>query len=322
MSKEKEVDSSFDEAWDDVELNEDETQTDAKTDETVEDKTEEKEVEETTVAEETDKTVAEEEVEEDTEEDTEEEKPKSKVDWKALGFDKFEGKTDDEVVEQLKFERQQLGHTVNMLGELRREIAELKKPKKVEKEEKPKDVLASIPELDDADAAKFNAMYEKNPIKAIMTYGGSSIKDLIANEVNKALPKESVQDVKAEIAYSTFINTVKPSELEVEQMKIFDKPEYLGAQARSYSDLHGLSKMWLDDSEESKDVYGLMKKHPTMSFDEACGIVRKPKTKTPIDKEKIKQTINKNKQAESHPKKKAQALPSSDLSFDEAFDSA
>ena len=319
MIKEKEVDS-FDEAWD-AELD-DETQTEPKTDETVEEEIEEeKAVEET--ADETeqseDANVSE---EESVEEKEVEEKPDNKVDWVALGFDKFKGKTDKEVAEQIKFERQQLGHTVNMLGDLRREIADLKKPKEEVKKEEPKDVLASIPELDDADAAKFNAMYEKNPIKAIMTYGGDSIKEMVADAVKKAAPKESVQDVKAEIAYSTFINSVKPSELEVEQMKIFDKPEYLGVQARSYADLHGLSKMWLEDSDESKDVYSLMRKHPTMSFDEACDFVIKPTEKKEVNKEKIKQTINKNKQAASHPKKKADALPSSDLSFDDAWDSA
>ena len=59
-----------------------------------------------------------------------------------------------------------------------------------------------------------------------------------------------------------------------------------------------------------------------MSFDEACKIAIEPKTETKVDKEKIKQTINKNKKVESHPKKKAQALPSSDLSFDDAWESA
>lgn len=317
MIEEKEVDS-FDEEWD-AELDE-ETQIESETEEKVEDEIEEeKAVEETA-----DKTEQSEDAkvseEESVEEKEEEEKPDNKVDWVALGFEKFKDKTDKEVVEQIKFERQQLGHTVNLLGDLRREIADLKKPKEVE--EKPKDVLASIPELDDADAAKFNAMYEKNPIKAILAYGGDPIKEMVADEVRKAIPKESVQDVKAEIAYSTFINTVKPSELEVEQMKIFDKPEYLGVQARSYADLHGLSKMWLEDSDESKDVYSLMRKHPTMSFDEACSIVIKPTENKEVNKEKIKQTINKNKQAGSHPKKKADALPSSDLSFDEVFDSA
>jgi len=315
MIKEKDVDS-FDEAWDDVEL-EDETKK-----ENEDDIEETEELVEDVVDKETEDIEEEVEDKEEAKAEDKEESNENTVDWVALGFDKFKGKTDREVVDQIKFERQQLGHTVNMLGDLRREIADLKKPKEIVKEEKPKDVLASIPELDDADAAKFNAMYEKNPIKAIMTYGGSSIKELIADEVKKAVPKESVEEVKAEIAYSSFINTVKPSELEVEQMKIFDKSEFLGTQARSYADLHGLSKMWLTDSDESKDVYSLMKKHPTMSFDEAYRIVVKPKKEIVIDKEKIKQTINKNKMVESHPKKKAHALPSSDLSFDDAWESA
>ena len=270
--------------------------------------------------------VAEEVVEEVVEEEVEEvveEKP-AQVDWKKLGFDKFEGKTDQEVVDQIKFERQQLGHTVNMLGDLRREIADLKKPP-VKEPEKPKDVLGSIPELDDADAAKFNAMYEKNPIKAIMTYGGDPIKQMVADAVKEQMPKGSVEDVKAEIAYSTFISTAKPKDIEVEQMQIFDKEEYLGKQNRSYDDLFGISKMWLTNEAGSEDIYNLMKKHPTLSFSEACSFVIKPKPevkKVKVDKEKIKETINKNKKADSHPKKKAKAMPANDLSFDEAWEQA
>ena len=316
IMSEKEVDS-FDEAWDDAEL--DETQEDEKeSEEDVTEEVDESEKEEDTDDSDDDKTEEESDEEKD---DTEEEEKKSSVDWVSLGFDKFKGKTDEEVVAQIKFERQQLGHTVNMLGDLRREIADLKKQPPPKKEvEKPKDVVSSIPDLDDADAAKFNAMYEKNPIKAIMTYGGDSIKQMVADAVKEAVPKESVQDVKEEIAYSTFLSTVKPSTLEVEQMKIFDKPEYLGGQARPYSDLYGLSKVWLADSEASEGVYELMKKHPTMTFEEANRFMAKPKKE--VDKAKIKQTINKNKKVESHPKKKAQAMPSADLSFDEAWDSA
>ena len=317
---EKEVES-FDEAWDDAEL--DETQEDEKEEEKdVTEEVDESEKEEDTDDSDDDKAEEEsDEEEDDTEEEAEEEK-KSSVDWVGLGFDKFKGKTDEEVVAQIKFERQQLGHTVNMLGDLRREIADLKKQPPPKKEvEKPKDVLASIPDLDDADAAKFNAMYEKNPIKAIMTYGGDPIKEMVAEEVKRVVPKqESVAEVKEEIAYSTFVNTVKPTALEVEQMKIFDKPEYLGSQARPYADLYGLSKIWLSDSVASEGVYELMRKHPTMSFDEASNFMAKPKKE--VDKAKIKQTINKNKKVESHPKKKSQAMPSSDLSFDEAWDSA
>ena len=312
---------SLDEVWENAELEEEKEEKEEEK-ETAEKETEEKEEQETEEKAEEEK--AEEETEEKEEKEEQEEEKEAQVDWKKLGFDKFEGKTDREVVDQIKFERQQLGHTVNMLGDLRREIADLKKPP-VKEPEKPKDVLGSIPELDDADAAKFNAMYEKNPIKAIMTYGGDPIKQMVADAVKEQMPKGSVEDVKAEIAYSTFISTAKPKDVEVEQMQIFDKEEYLGKQNRSYDDLFGISKMWLTNEAGSEDIYNLMKKHPTLSFSEACSFVIKPKLevkKVKIDKEKIKETINKNKKADSHPKKKAKAMPANDLSFDEAWEQA
>ena len=319
---------TLDEIWEDTELDEEEEKAEEKEEEVKED--EEKEEEEKVGDEKEDEK---QEDKEEKDEDEEKEGPENKIDWEALGFPKFKGKTDQEVAEQIKFERQQLGHTVNMLGDLRRENAELKSKKEVKEEKKPKkkDVLASIPELDDADAAKFNAMYEKNPIKAIMAYGSDSIKQMIADEVKSVVPKGSMDEVnkvKDEIAYATFLNTAKPTDVEVQQMQIFDDPQYLGKQKRSYSDLHNLSKMWLSEDEDiaaiRDNVYNLMIKHPTMSFDEAKGYFGpKEEKKVPVvDKKKIKETINKNKKAESHPKKKSNALPSNDKSFDDAWDEA
>ena len=316
MLTEDEKVETLDEVWDNAELEEDEKDEEQE-EEAKDEEAEEEKVEETEEAEEA----------ETDEEDEDKKEEESRVDWEGLGFEKFKGKTDKEVVKQIKFERQQLGRTVNMLGDLRREIADMKKrpAKEPEKAEKPKDILASMADMDEAEAAKYNAMYEKNAPKAIMTYIGDPIKQMVADAVKEAMPRGSVEEVKEEIAYSTFINTAKPNDVEIEQMRIFDKEEYLGAQKRSYADLHGLSKMWLTQEAGAEDIYNLMKKHPTLSFDEAHSFVVKPEEKAEkvkIDKQKIKETINKNKKVESHPKKKAQALPSSDLSFDEAWDNA
>jgi len=311
---------TLDEVWDDAVLDEDE-----KEEEKAEEKGEDKE-EEVKDGEEKE----EEDDEKDGEDEEEKKEPENEIDWEALGFPKFKGKSDKEVAEQIKFERQQLGHTVNMLGDLRRENADLKSKKESKEEKKPekKDTLSSIPELNDADAAKFNTLYENNPIRAIMTYGGGTISEMIKEEVAKAVPKESIGEVKEEIAYTTFLNTAKPTDVEVEQMQIFDDPLYLGGQKRSYSDLHNLSKMWLSEDEDiaaiRDNVYGLMVKHPTMGFDEARGnFAPKEEKKVPtVDKKKIKETINKNKKAESHPKAKAKALPDKNKSFDDTWDEA
>lgn len=326
LTEEENKEATLDEAWDNAELEEEKEEKTEEGKEVVEEVVEEvvKEVVKEEVVEE----VVEEIVDDKKEDAKKEPEPKeevSRVDWESLGFDKFKGKTDQEVVEQIKADRQNLGHTVNLLGDLRRENAELIKQSAKEpvKEEKPKDILSSIPKLNDADKAKFNAIYEESPIEAIMTYGGDTIKLMVADAVKEAMPKGSVDDVKAEIAYSAFINTAKPNAIELEQMEIFDEEKFLGKQARSYDDLFELSKMWLAKETGSKDIYDLMKKHPTISFSEACSFVIKPEAeKVKVDKEKIKETINKNKKADSHPKHVAQAMPSKDTSFDDAWDEA
>lgn len=260
-----------------------------------------------------------------TGDDNEKEKEENKVDWKALGLDVFEGKSQKEVAEQILFERKQLGHTTNMLGELRREISQLKtKPEKVEKTvEKPKSVLEEIKELDEADTAKFNALYDKNPIKAIMTYGGDTIKDFIAEEVKKSVPDVSgvLQETKDKIEYNSFLSSNDDvTESDMAQIRIFNDEQYLGEQERSYADLYGLAKLWRNKDERAEKVYSLMKKHSTMSFSEACTFV--PERKSEVNKEKIKQTVNKNKTTNPLPRTEKKSNAVLDGSFDENWDNA
>ena len=270
--------------------------------------------------------VVEEEVQEDVAK--EEEEPENKVDWKALGLDIFEGKTQAEVAEQIKFERKQLGHTTNMLGELRREITQLKvKPVQVEKPvEKPKDILSEIRDLDEADVAKFNTMYEKNPVKAFMTYGGESIKAMIAEEVKRSVPDVEgvLQKTKSDMEYSTFISSNPDlTDADVDQMKIFDDEQYLGEQKRSYADLYGLAKLWRNRDERAEKIYMLMKKHSTVSFSEACDLLSVPKTeKVVVNKDKIVQSVKKNEKTniKSHSSKVADSVPTA-KTVDEAFES-
>ena len=303
---ETEMPKSIDEAWDeDIEL-EDETEG--------EEKIEGEEVAESEKVDEDGKDEPDSEAKEDSEQDDGSEEEQEKVDWKALGLGMFEGKTQKEVAEQISFERKQLGHTTNMIGDLRREIAQLK-TNSAEKEkpaEKPKDVLSGIRDLDEADVAKFNVMYEKNPIKAIMTYGGDAIKQVVAEEVKKNKPDVSgvLQQTADQMKYDSFLESHPDvTNKDLSQMKIFDDEQYLGVQGRSYADLYGLAKLWHNRDDRAEAIYSLMKKHATMSFSEACEFVPKPEEK-PVDTEKIKKTVNKNKKTttRTHAVKQAEVV--------------
>jgi len=318
--KDEELDTpeSIDEAWE----IEDEEIIDAKEDEEV---VVEEEIEEVATGDEEEQEI--EAPNTDTDDKVEDEKTEEKkpVDWEALGLDMFKGKTQEQVAEQIGNERKSLGHVTNQLGDLRRQIAELKQPKPAEKiAEEPKDILADIKELDDADAAKFNALYEKNPVKAMLTYGGDPIKQMIAEEVKKKLPKDSTDDIQAvkeEMQWTSFKTThPEMTDVDVDQMKIFDDPQYLGEQRRPYEDLHGLATLWKSRDQRAESIYGLMKKHPSMSFKEASTFHPEP-TKAIVDKEKIKNTVNKNKKTitKKHPQKVDDAFPEIN-SIDEAFD--
>ena len=221
------------------------------------------------------------EKEEDKEVDGNKEEKEDKVDWKALGLDVFEGKTQDEVAEQIKSDRKQLGHTTNMIGDLRRKISQLEtKPAEEKPVEKPRDVLESIEDLNDADTAKFNSLYEKNPVNAFMTYGGDTIKQMIADEVKKSVPDVagSLKQTKEDIEYNVFLASNKDiTDEDVDQMKIFNDSQYLDEQGRSYEDLYGLSKLWKQKDIRAEKIYMLVKKHRTITFSEANELLPKPK---------------------------------------------
>ena len=239
----------------------------------------------------------------------------NKVDWKALGLDVFAGKTEKEVADQIKFERKQLGHTTNMLGELRKKVTQLesKPQEKKDPAEKPKDVLAEIEDLDESDMDDFNDLYDKSPIKAFMAYGGDTLRKFIAEEVKKSVPDVSnvLRETKEQIEKDSFLSSnTDITETDDEQVRIFDDEQYLGGQGRSYIDLYGLAKLWREKDERAEKIYLLMKKHPTVNFSEACELTPEADGTNKVDKEKIRNTVNKNKKINrsSHPKQQAVSI--------------
>ena len=251
---------------------------------------------------------------------------KADIDWNSLGLEVFAGKTPQEIAEQIKFERKQLGHTTNMIGELRRELTQLKaRPLEVEKpKEEKKNILEGIADLDEADTAKFNVLYEKNPIKALLTYGGDTIKQMIAEEVKHVAPKDTsviLEQTKDQLEFQSFLtSTPDISDTDLQQMQIFDDPQYLGEQKRTYSDLYNLSKIWKNRDQRAEKIYSLMKKHPTLSFTEADNLVPKADKPKPVDKEQLVKDVKKLKTTNpSTVNKVADELPSAD-SYEAAWD--
>ena len=293
--------------------------------EKVEDKTETPEKVEVVEEEKTEVVEEEKPKEEVVEEVVVEKEPESKVDWKSIGLPMFDGKTQEEVAKQIKGDRTQLGHTVNMIGDLRREMEALKKPKEVKEVVKPKDFLADIKDLDEADTAKFNTLYEKNPVKAIMTYGSDAIKQMVADEVKKSVPDvtKTLQQTKENIEYDAFLALhADITDVDMEQMKIFDDKQWLGEQGRPYTDLYGLATLWRNKDERAESVFMLMKKHPTVTFSEACNLLPENKVESPVvNKEKIVETVNKNKKTntKSHTPQASESIKKV-MTVDEAFE--
>ena len=306
--------NEFDQVWDAEEIPE---QVDEETQEETEETPEDDAPEETP---ETEEEVTEDEVAED--EPQEEGEVDESVDWSKYGLDNFSGKSMAEVAEQIKRERQSLGHTTNMLGDLRKQLNELKRePKREETPQKPKDVFESINDLSEEDTAKFNALYEKNPVKAIMTYGGKAvIEQIIADKVKLPDIDSKLEETKDKVEFNTFIaSNPDVTDVDIEQMKIFDDEQYLGNQGRTYSDLYGLARLWRNKDQRAEQIYMLMKKHPTMTFTEADKFV--PKVTDKPDKEKIKSTVNKNKNNKTKPVPVATSVVKAE-SFEDAWDEA
>lgn len=233
----------------------------------------------------------------------------TKKTWKGLGIDDFEGRTDEEIAQIVKreredssFRRRVYGEQADELGELRKLRAEAEKP---EVEEKP-DPLDALPDMTEGEILDFNKIYEGHPVKAILKYGRGVIEQLVNQRLEEAIKgdvKSSITELvdkqRDNIEFTNFLSRHKNDEIPIETfvpaMNELDN-KYFGEQLRPPEELFSLAKLYFDKDPLYAPVYQLMVKHPTFSFKEAqqfakqqLGSVDAAKVK----KEKIRQEIDK-----------------------------
>jgi hypothetical protein len=252
--------------------------------------------------------------------------------WTELGLPQYEGMTKEQVAERISFTNREYGRATNTIGELRKQIGSVVRNtiKPAESKDTKADILAAIPNLSESDTVKFNEIYATNPAKAILTFGGEGIRQMVKDEIKSVVPKDlnEILTVKSEQErYNSFLlkNNLTPDSPEVEWMKTVDT-EYLTGQNRSYDELFELQTMWKNKTEGVEDVYDMMKRHPTMSISEAKRFVQKTGATIPVvqtvDKNKVQETIKKlnNANNTSQTVKTSEDIPVFN-SVQEAFDS-
>lgn len=272
--------------------------------------TTETEVEKATTEEAPEAPVAKEKVSDEAEADA-----PTKKSWKDFGLEGFEGKSEEEIARIIVQERREDEHRRKVYGELSNEVGELRKFKTEAetkaarpKEEKEPDLLDVMPEMTEGQILDFNAIYEKNPVKAMLKYGGDTIKQMIASQLKESLAGkvegavgETIAEQKDTIAYSNFLSKHDDVETFLPLMQTLDGERYLGLQNRSYEELYELAKLGPHTKGTVIDplynpVYQLMAKHPTLSFKEALAFAKQgagAEEKAAEKHEQVKKIINK-----------------------------
>jgi hypothetical protein len=299
------------------------------------DKPKDGEVEETGIESET-KKVADETVVEETVKTVEPKKEQSVAEktWTELGLPQYEGMTKEQVAERISLVNREFGRATNTIGYLRKQIIsavhDTVKPADVK--DTKTDILASMPNLSESDAIKFNEMYEVNPAKAIFAFGGDTLKQIVRDELENSVPNnlnEILNKRTEQERFNTFLtkNNLTKDSSEIEWMKEIDtNPEYLGGQNRAYDELFELCSMKKSNADGVEEIFSTMKRHPTLSIAEAKIFIGKkveavPTVKT-VSKDKIKETVQKlnNANSTSQTAKIADDIPTYG-SVEEAFNS-
>jgi hypothetical protein len=260
-----------------------------------------------------------------------EEKPVEKTEqsWTELGFPQYEGMTKAEIAERISFVNKEYGRATNTIGELRKQISAATNVEATKSEQKnaKSDIIASMPKLSPEQAIEFNEMYEQSPVKAIMMFGGDSVvKKIVQDEISDRVPKDidTILNEKTErIRYETFLSNHSLTENSPEVLWINKvKTEYLTGQNRPIEELYELSQMWKNKDEYCKQVYSLMKRHPTMTLEEAKNFVPK-KNSNMVDKAAIVNNVKKlnNANHTSQTTKVSEDNMKTFASVQEAFDS-
>lgn len=223
--------------------------------------------------------------------------------WTDLGLPQYEGLSRAEVAERVKSTNRNYGEATNTVGELRKKlntvINDTVKPS--ESKETKKSIIEAMPNLSASQTEEFNDIYAESPVKAIMQFGGESvIKQMVQEELKTRVPQDLEKIVSArteQVQYEAFKaqHNLTDDSPEIVWMRTVDT-EYLAGQNRSYGDLFKLCQAKKNKEEGFDQIYGLMKKHPTMSFDEAKTFIPKKQVQI-VDKTKVEKNVNKLKNA-------------------------
>jgi len=224
---------------------------------------------------------------------------KTEQSWTELGFPQYEGMSKAEIAERISFVNKEYGRATNTIGELRKQIntAINAQSNKSEQNSAKSDIVASMPKLSSQEAVAFNEMYEESPVKAIMAFGGDSvIKKIVQDEISARVPRDIdtiLNERTEQIKYNSFLEKHSLTENSPEVLWINQvRSDYLTGQNRPIEELYELSQMWKNKDESCEQVYGLMKRHPTMTLSEAKGFVTKTNSNV-VDKTKIVNNVKK-----------------------------
>lgn len=211
-------------------------------------------------------------------EPSEEEKP-----WEKLGLKRFDGMTQEQIAADiLQIERDVAWRksVVDRQGEELGALRTFKKDKETPEEKPQEEAPLEMPEMTEGEVLDFTQIYQTNPIKAVLKYGGDYIKNMITTQIKDSLPENiksavetSMGEQQDSLAYTNFLQ--RHEDLTTEQdsmMRVLDKEEYLGGQSRPYEDLYQLTVLCNPGSTPDplyQPTYDLMKQHRTMSLKQA-----------------------------------------------------
>lgn len=223
--------------------------------------------------------------------------------WSELGLERYDGMTKEQIAKDILWLRRISNRQAQEVGKLRKLKVEHSAVEKAEKEVAEKvDPLDLISDLTPTQLADFNELYEQNPTRAILKYGGDYIKTMVADGIKnvlgtdvKKVVEESLSQKEEDLAYKLFKqNHPDDAEEQLPMMEVLDSPEHLGGQHRDYEELFQLSKLAANKDPIYGAVYGIIKKHPTVSLDEAKIFAKQQstsKTNAAARRQTIKQEV-------------------------------
>ena len=99
--------------------------------------------------------------------------------WKDFGLNEFEGKSNEEIAQAIQELRRDRDYQASRYGKLSNEFGELRKQTSDKQPESKKELIDTIPDLTPGQVTDFNRIYEENPVKALIKFGGPHIEKII-----------------------------------------------------------------------------------------------------------------------------------------------